>query len=110
MDHEKTIHPKKKTQIVLELLKEERSVSEISSEYGIHANQLYKWRSQTLEGLPGLFENDRKTEKTLRSAHEKEKEELYAHIGRLTTQLNWLKKKSGIEPIEKRASGNVGPQ
>ena len=84
--------PKKKAQIVLKLLKEERSVSEISSEYGIHANQLYKWRSQALEGLPGLFENDRKTEKTLRSAHEKEKEELYAHIGRLTTQLNWLKK------------------
>ena len=28
-------------------------------------------------------------------------EELYAQIGRLNTQLAWLKKKSGLEPIEK---------
>jgi hypothetical protein len=54
-----------------------------------------------LEGLPSLFESERRGEKALRAAHEKEKEELYAQIGRLTTQLNWLKKKSGIEPLEK---------
>ena len=28
-------------------------------------------------------------------------DELYAEIGRLTTQVNWLKKKSGLEFIEK---------
>jgi hypothetical protein len=54
-----------------------------------------------MEGLPQLFEDDRKTEKALRAAHEQELNELYAEIGRLTTQLNWLKKKSGIEPIER---------
>ena len=73
----------------------------IASEYGIHPNQLYKWKAQALEGLPNLFEDERKTEKVLRAAHEQELNELYAEIGRLTTQLNWLKKKSGIEPIER---------
>ena len=92
---------KKKAQIVLEILKEERSISQIASEYGIHTNQLYRWKAQALEGLPGLFEDDRKTEKAMRAAHERELNELYAEIGRLTTQLNWLKKKSGIEPIER---------
>ena len=47
--------PKKKAQIVLEMLKEERSVSQIASEYGIHSAQLYKWKAQALEGLPNLF-------------------------------------------------------
>ena len=92
---------KKKAQIVLEILKEERSIQQIASEYGIHPNQLYKWKAQALEGLPNLFEDERKTEKVLRAAHEQELNELYAEIGRLTTQLNWLKKKSGIEPIER---------
>ena len=92
---------KKKAQIVLEILKEERSIPQIASEYGIHPNQLYKWKAQALEGLPNLFEDERKTEKDLRAAHEQELNELYAEIGRLTTQLNWIKKKSGIEPIER---------
>ena len=92
---------KKKAQIVLEILKEERSIAQIASEYGIHPNQLYKWKAQALEGLSTLFEDEHKTEKALRAAHEKELNELYAEIGRLTSQLNWLKKKSGIEPIEK---------
>ena len=92
---------KKKAQIVLEILKEERPISQIASEYGIHPNQLYKWKAQALEGLPNLFEGERKTEKALRAAHERELNELYAEIGKLTTQLNWLKKKSGIEPIER---------
>ena len=96
----KRYKPKQKAQIVLEILKEERTVTQISSEYGIHTSQLYKWKNQALEGLPNLFEEDLKTEKALQARHEQQLQELYAEIGRLTTQLNWLKKKSGIEPIE----------
>jgi transposase-like protein len=96
----KRYKPKQKAQIVLEMLKEEGPVTQISSEYGIHTSQLYKWKNQALEGMPELFEEDRKTEKVLRAKHEQKLAELYAEIGRLTTQLNWLKKKSGIEPLE----------
>ena len=96
----KRYKPKQKAQIVLEMLKEERTVTQISSEYGIHTSQLYKWKNQALEGLPNVFEEDLKTEKALKAKHEQQLKELYAEIGRLTTQLNWLKKKSGIEPIE----------
>jgi transposase len=92
---------KQKAQIVLEILKEERPIAQIASQNGIHPNQLYKWKAQALEGLPGLFEDSRKTEKDLKAAHEQQVEELYAQIGRLNTQLAWLKKKSGLEPIEK---------
>jgi len=90
-----------KAQIVLEVLKEERPVTQIAAEYGIHPNQLYKWKTQALEGLPGLFEDGQKADKTLKAEHERELKELYAQIGRLSTQLAWLEKKSGIEVIEK---------
>lgn len=90
-----------KAQIVLEMLKEERSIVQIASEYGIHSNQLYKWKAQALEELPRLFEDERKTEKALKAAHEQELQGLYAEIGRLTTRLTWLQKKSGLDYIEK---------
>jgi len=35
------------------------------------------------------------------AAEDREREELFAQIGRLTTQLAWLKKKSGLEPPAK---------
>jgi transposase-like protein len=92
---------KQKAQIVLEILKEERPISQIASQYGIHPNQLYKWKAQALEGLPELFEDERKTGKTMQAAHEQQLEELYAQIGRLNTQLAWLKKKSGLDPVER---------
>ena len=89
----KTHHTaKQKAQIVLEILKEERPIAQIASPYGIHHNQLYKWKAQAVEGLPKLFEDGQPGDKSQQAAHEREKEELYAEIGRLTTQLTWLKK------------------
>jgi putative transposase len=90
---------KQKAQIVLEMLKEEKSVAQIASEYGLHAMQLHRWKAQALAGLPDLFEDNRKAEKALQAAHDRELNELYAEIGRLNTQLAWLKKKSGLEPL-----------
>src|SRR3972149_11746499 len=90
-----------KAQIVLEVIKEERTIAQIASEHGVHTNQLYKWKAQAVEGLPKLFEDDHKTEKVLQAAHEQETSELYAQIGRLTTHLAWLKKKSGLDPAER---------
>lgn len=87
-----------KAQIVLELLKEEKAVTQIASEYGVHPNQLHRWKKQALEGFPGLFEDERKAEQSKEAEHERQLSELYAEIGKLTTQLNWIKKKSGIEP------------
>jgi len=83
---------KQKAQIVLEILKEERSIAQIASEYGIHPNRLYKWKAQAVENLPGLFEEERKGEKALKVEYDRQLKELYTEIGKLTTQLSWLKK------------------
>ena len=54
-----------------------------------------------MEGLPKIFDDDQKSEKAKQVAYEQKTSELYAEIGRLSTQLAWLKKKSGIEPNER---------
>jgi transposase-like protein len=83
---------KQKAQIMLEILKEEWSISQIASEYGVHPNQLYKWKALAFENLDGLFDDERKGEKALKAEHERQLKELYAEIGKLSTQLTWLKK------------------
>jgi len=89
-----------KAQIVLEILKEEQTISQIASAHGIHPTQLRKWKAQAMEGLPSVFSNGSQAVRAVEAAHERKLDELYAEIGRLTTQLAWLKKKSGIEPIQ----------
>jgi transposase-like protein len=84
-----------KAKITLEILTEEKTVNQIASEYGVHPNVLYRWKKQALENLPKLFEDENKSERAQQAEHERQVNELYSEIGRLTTQLNWLKKKSG---------------
>jgi len=96
MSVRKQYSPEFKSKIVLEILKEEKTLSQISSEYGVHTTQLKNWKKETLENLPQLFEK-RKIE-AIKRDYEKQIQDLYAEIGRLTTQLSWLKKKSGIQP------------
>jgi transposase len=88
----KVYSPAFKAQVVLELLKEEKTLAQLSSEHGVHVTVLREWKVIALKGLASLFERrDKSAEQA--AAHDKQVEELYAEIGRLTTQVNWLKKK-----------------
>jgi len=61
------------------------------STFGVHPNQICKWKKQLLESLPDLF-TDRRKKKDRDS--EELIEELYRQIGQLKVELDWLKKKS----------------
>ncbi len=87
-----------KAELVKELLKEEKTVSQLASETGIHPTQLKEWKRIAVTGLPELFSRDGKAADKEAKEQEKQLTDLYAEIGRLTTQLNWLKKKSGLNP------------
>lgn len=86
-----------KAHIVIEILKEEKSISELASEYNIHPNQLSRWKREALDNFPQLFTDGSKDTKKMKTKYETKINELYLEIGRLTTQVNWLKKKSGIK-------------
>ncbi len=84
-----------KAKVVKEMLREEKTVGQLASEYEVHSNMLYRWRDQALAGLPGLFTDQSAQELAEKEAEwQKEREVLYAEIGRLTTQVTWLGKKS----------------
>lgn len=88
--------PEQKAQIVLEILKEEKSVSQLSSEHDIHANVLQRWKSEAVTNLHQLFVDDRKAITKMKTDYEQQINDLYAEVGKLSTQNAWLKKKSGL--------------
>lgn len=88
-----------KARVALEALKEEKTMAQLSSEFGVHVNQIRQWRQKLLEELPSLFSDRRKKK-------DKEGEELlselYRQIGQLKVELEWLKKKSQVLQLKKR--------
>jgi len=81
-----------KVKVVLELLREERTLGEIAAEHEINPNQLATWRREFLEKAPGLFDVP-KTEKTRQKADHAaaaEKDRLLKTIGQLTMERDFL--------------------
>jgi len=80
-----------KARVALEALKDEKTMTQLSSEYGVHPNQIRQWRQKLIEELPTVF-TDRRQKKDKET--EEVTSELYRQIGQLKVELDWLKKKS----------------
>jgi len=77
-----------KAKVVLEVLKDEKTVTQIASEYGVHPTLIHGWKREFLEKVPGLFEDKRKR------SPEKEgtdTNQLYQQIGQLKVENDFLK-------------------
>ena len=81
-----------KAKVVLAALREDKTQSQLAAEFGVHPLQISQWKKQLVNQLPELF-GSRPT-RSLLEQEELEKR-LYEKIGRLETELDWLKKKLG---------------
>jgi transposase-like protein len=79
-----------KSKVALEVLKGDRTINEIASQFDVHPNQIGMWKKQLKEALPEIFSaRSHKAERDW----EKLEAQLYQEIGRLKVELDWLKKK-----------------
>jgi transposase len=80
-----------KAQVALAAVKGDKTVSELASAHGVHPTLIHAWKKQLVSNAEELFQNGVKT-----SSGEQEalQAQLYEQIGRLKTELDWLKKKA----------------
>ncbi|MCD6291093.1 MAG: transposase [Anaerolineae bacterium] len=78
-----------KFQVALEAAKSQKTISELSSEFSVHPNQISQWKQELLREGASLFASRRAKQQRGQEALQTE---LYEQIGRLKMEVEWLKK------------------
>jgi len=81
--------PEFKAKVALEAAKEQLTLAQLSQQFEINAVTISKWKSEFLSNMGAAFANPRDTSKT---EQEVPVEKLYAQIGQLKVELDFLKK------------------
>ena len=76
-----------KAQVALSATQERESLAEISKRFEVHPNIISKWKKELMERSSEIFEA-----KAPDTDFEQEREKLYAKIGQLEVECDWLKK------------------
>jgi transposase len=80
-----------KTKVAVEAIRQQKTVNELTSEYGVHATQINLWKKQALAVIPEAFSGKREK---ARGNQQQDIDELHRQIGQLIAERDWLKKKS----------------
>ena len=81
-----------KKKVVLEALKERNTIQELAAKYEIHPQQITDWKRHFLDNSETAFERPG-SEDGKSAEQEKLIEQLYAQIGQLKVENDFLKKK-----------------
>lgn len=79
-----------KFKVALAALKGEKTVNELSQEFGVASCQIYAWKKQLEDNGAEVFGDKRKND-----GSDKEIEKLHSVIGKLTVENNFLSKVLG---------------
>ena len=77
-----------KAKVALEALREDMTVPDLAKRHGVHPNQIYSWKKQAVDNLASLFARGAGA-----SGEGEEARELYAKIGQLTVERDFLAKR-----------------
>jgi transposase len=78
-----------KAKVVLEALKERSTIEELARKYELHPNQINTWKKEAVANLAAVFGSGKEDGSV---DLEKQTEKLYAKIGQLEVENDYLKK------------------
>lgn len=85
-----------KFKVAMEAYKADRTVTEIAEEYGVHPTQVHRWKKELMDHGPDIFAGKHDDDQ---QAVEAERDELYRKVGHQQVQIDFLKKKLGVDQL-----------
>ena len=84
-----------KAKVALAAVREDSTVAELSSRYGVHASQIHAWKKTVIDGLGSLFAKGKGGASDTIAADDARMAKLYEKIGELTIERDFFRKRSG---------------
>jgi transposase-like protein len=84
-----------KAKVALAAVREDSTVAELSSRYGVHASQIHAWKKTVLDGVGSLFAKGKGGGSDSATADDARLAKLYEKIGELTVERDFFRKRSG---------------
>ncbi len=84
-----------KSQVVIEVLREEGTVNEIAARHGINPVMLSRWKTEFLERASDVFKKGPSEAEKLLEEERQHVADLERKVGQLTYEVDWMKKKDG---------------
>lgn len=87
-------NPEFKAKVALAAVREDGTVSELSSRFGVHASQIHGWKKTLVDGAGSVFTQQKAGASGSEAASEAQLAALYEKIGQLTVERDFFSKRS----------------
>jgi len=84
-----------KLKVVLEVLREEETLTAIAAKYQLQPAMVSNWKVDFLQRAAGVFERDNRELDKVKKEYEEKIDDLKKIVGQLTYEVDWMKKKVG---------------
>ena len=94
-----------KAKVALAAVREDSTVAELSSRYGVHASQIHAWKKTVIDGVGSLFAKAKGGASDSAAADDARLAKLYEKIGELTIERDFFAKGLVHEPDRPAVAG-----
>jgi len=83
-----------KAKVALSAIREEGTISELASKYGVHTSQINAWKKAAQDGMAALFEGEKKADRS-EAVSKAQVAALHEKVGQLIMERDFFRERSG---------------